>query len=208
MKCLVIFLIVFSPVFAIAAKDERELLKCLGAEEKKFHLKKETGPLYDLNQRLISEMIQIPKAELSGEFFEDICRKSDSPSWRLLELAITKGQNVFVIPAQITGTQREVAQGMISDFIEISSEIFLNLLTQIQAMAPTPKCMEEEIPEISSLMSDIKHLQEDVDIKSIFSGRDQKIFEKLKNYSSAYKQCQDRAKKKLRSASKPRAKKS
>jgi hypothetical protein len=208
MKCLVIIIITLSSHFALAAKNERELLKCLGAEEKKFHLKKETGPLYDLNQRLISEMIQIPKAELSGEAFDDICRKSASPSWRLLELALTKGQNIFEVPREITGTQREVAQGMISDFIEITSEIFLNLLTQIQALAPTPKCLEEEIPEISSLMSDIKHLQEDVDIKSIFSGRDKKIFDKLKNYSEAYKNCQLRAKKKLRSGSKPRDKKS
>ena len=153
-------------------------------------------------------MIQIPKAELSGEAFDDICRKSASPSWRLVELALTKGQNIFEVPREITGTQREVAQGMISDFIEITSEIFLNLLTQIQALAPTPKCLEEEIPEISSLMSDIKYLQEDVDIKSIFSGRDKKIFDKLKNYSEAYKSCQLRAKKKLRSGSKPRDKKS
>ncbi len=208
MKCLVIFFLIFTTSNAFAVKDERSLLKCLGAEEKKFHLKKETGPRYDLNQRLISEMIQIPKAELSVESFEDICQKSESPSWRLLELALTKGQSVFEVPAQITGTQREVAQGMILDFIEVTSEIFLNLLTQIQSLAPTPHCLEQEIPEITNLMSDIKHLQEDVDIKKIFSGRDQKIFEKLKDYSMAFKRCQDRAKKKLRSASKPAAKKS
>ena len=73
MKCIIfgfLFLLSF-PTFA--TRDERQLIKCLGAEEKMFHLKKQTGPLYDLNQRLISEMIQIPKAELDAEFYHEMC---------------------------------------------------------------------------------------------------------------------------------------
>jgi hypothetical protein len=48
MKCLVIFLTLTFTVAAIArpARD-RQILKCLGEEEKRFHLKKEVGPVYD-----------------------------------------------------------------------------------------------------------------------------------------------------------------
>jgi hypothetical protein len=47
-----------------------------------------------------------------------------------------------------------------------------------------------------------------VDIKKIFAGRDVKIFHKLKNYRLAFKKCQARIKKKLKSESKAEAKKS
>jgi endonuclease V-like protein UPF0215 family len=46
-----------------ALRQDRQILKCLGEEEKRFHLNKEVGPIYDLNQRLISEMIQTPGIE-------------------------------------------------------------------------------------------------------------------------------------------------
>ena len=57
------FVIVFLLNSAAAFGRTPELLKCLGAEEKAFHLKKDTGPSYDLNQRLIAEIIQIPNNE-------------------------------------------------------------------------------------------------------------------------------------------------
>ncbi len=209
MKCFVMtsLLLVSLPSFAV--RDERQLLKCLGQEEKQFHLKKETGPLYDLNQRLISEMLQIPKAELDTEAFNEICSKeSFSPAWKLLEQSIVKGSEIFEVPASVTGSQKEMAKGMIDDYIEATKEIFLNFMTQIQAQAPSASCLKEEIPELDAFFSDIKYLQEDVDMKSIFAKRDIKIFRKLKDYPKAFKRCQVRIKKKLKSASKPAAKKS
>jgi hypothetical protein len=209
MKCFVIFFLLLQNTPSFASKDERQLLKCLGDEEKKFHLKKETGPLYDLNQRMISEMIQIPKAELALEHFNDICSKTSfSPAWKLLEHSISKGKEIFEVPEGVTGTQKEVAQGMIDDYLEITSEIFLNFMTQVQAAAPSSTCLKEEIPELDAFFTDIKYLQEDVDIKKIFAGRDIKIFEKLKDFPLAFQRCRERLKKKLKSASKPAAKKS
>lgn len=209
MKCLVIFFLILLSVPVLASKDERQLLKCLGEEEKKFHLKKETGPLYDLNQRMISEMIQIPKAELTQEHFNDICSKTNfSPAWKLLELSLSKGKDIFEIPEGLSGTQKEVAQGMIDDFLEITSEIVLNFITQVQAAAPSATCLKEEIPDLDAFFNDIKYLQEDVEIKKIFAGRDVKIFEKLKDFPQAFQRCRERLKKKLKSVSKPAAKKS
>ncbi len=209
MKCLVIISIMFLTTSLWAGRNERQLLKCLGAEEKQFHLKKKLGPLYDLNQRLISEMIQIPKAELSPEDFKQICETAnESPSWKLLELSISKGSSVFKIPGSELGKQDQIAQGMIDDYLEITNEIFLNFMTQIQATAPSPDCLEKEIPQLKDFFSDIKYLQEDVDIKKIFGGREVLIFQKLKNYPEAFERCRERIRKKLKSASKAGPKKS
>ena len=209
MKCFVITALFLLSLPVMAVRDERQLLKCLGQEEKQFHLRKETGPLYDLNQRLISEMIQIPKAELDLDFYNEICSKdSFSPAWKLLELSIIKGSSIFEVPDSVTGSQREMAKGMIDDYIEATKEILLNFLTQIQAQAPSATCLKEEIPQLDAFFSDIKYLQEDVDMKAIFAKRDIKIFRKLKDYPKAFKRCQERIKKKLKSESKPAAKKS
>ena len=209
MKCLVIFSIILISLNAHATRDERQLLKCLGEEEKVFHLNKDTGPLYDLNQRLISEMIQIPKAELETSFFKEMCGKSSgSAALKLLELSIREGKEIFQVPDEVQGSQRQVAQSMIDEYIEQTKEIFLSFISQIQALAPTATCLKEEIPQIDAFFTDIKYLQEDIDLKKIFRGRDLKIFQKLVEYPQAFERCRARIKKKLNSGSKPSPKKS
>lgn len=203
MKCFVIAALTLLSFSSLAARDERQLLKCLGNEEKKFHLKKETGPLYDLNQRLISEMVQIPNTEIDADYFNEICGSSNSsPSLKLLELSISKGKEIFDTPEGPKGSQNQVASGMMDDYLEATTEIFLNFITQVQSQAPSAECLKEEIPQLDAFFTDIKYLQEDVDIKKIFAGREVKIFQKLKNYPAAYERCRARIKKKLKSASK------
>jgi hypothetical protein len=140
---------------AFALRDERQLIKCLGAEEKQFHKAKDTGPLYDLNQRLISEMIQIPHADLSDENYNHICKNSFSPSWKLLELSISKGKQLFDVK-NANGIQKQITEGTIEDYIEGTREIFLNFMTQIQALAPSASCLKEEIPQLDNFFNDIK----------------------------------------------------
>lgn len=203
MKCLVIALLFLTSAAALAARDERQLLKCLGDEEKKFHQKKDTGPLYDLNQRLISEMIQIPRAELTPEDYAEICSRSTfSASWKLLELTIVRGNKIFHLPKDLTGIQRSISQSMVDDYVENAREIFLTFISQLQALAPTPGCLKEEIPALDTFFTDIKYLQEDVDIQQIFRGRDVKIFQNLRDYPQAFERCRERLKKKLKSESK------
>ncbi|MGE3608566.1 MAG: hypothetical protein AB7I27_03170 [Bacteriovoracaceae bacterium] len=206
MKWAVIILLIHSiPLWA--AKD-RQLLKCLGAEEKRLHLKKDTGPLYVLNQRLIEEIVQIPEADISEENFKQICMKPyASESWKLLEASIQQGKSLFIIPEGVGKMQKPMIEGMIDDYIEATKEILLNFISQIQSASPSATCLKEEIPELDSFFTDIKYLQEDVDLKKLFEGRDLKIFEKLKDYPSAFKRCQERLKKKAKSKSTPSAKK-
>ncbi len=188
-------------IFAFA-KDERKILKCLGQEEKRLHLSKDLGPTYDLNQRLMAEMIQIPQADLGLQDLQEICHPGNqSESLKLLQLSLQKGKSLFSVPSQLPSMQKDMAQGMIDDYVEITKDIFLNFISQIQTIAPSPKCLEQEIPELHAFFIDIKYLQEDVDIKAIFKGRENTIFEQLKGYSEAFKRCQARLKKNTKSGS-------
>jgi hypothetical protein len=207
MKCIVILISCLLSTTLLA--QDRQILKCLGEEEKRFHLKKETGPIYDLNQRMIAELVQIPRVELDNEDYLSTCTgKQFSESWKLLELSIKKGKEIFLIPASISGLQREMAKGMIEDYVEATREILLNFISQIQTLSPTPTCLKEEIPELDNFFNEVKYLQEDIDLKQIFKGKDQKIFEKLKNYPLGFEKCRARLKKKARPVSTTPAKKS
>jgi hypothetical protein len=187
-----------------ASRNERELLKCLGREEKEFHLEKKTGPIYELNQRLISEMVQIPGAELTEEAYRIVCHQTEtSPTLKLLELSIIQGKEIFILKPSVKVSDNNISQSMIEDYLEASTEIFLHFISQIQTQAPSAQCLKEEIPELESFLRDIKYLQEDVHIKKIFNGREIPIFKKLKNYPQLFKKCRERIKKKLKSASKP-----
>lgn len=204
-------IILCSIIFSLAAmaRSDRQILKCLGEEEKRFHLKKETGPVYDLNQRLITEIVQIPKVEISNEDYLSICTGQQfSESWKLLELSIVKGKSLFVIPNEVQGMQKSMTEGMIEDYVEATREILLAFIAQIQAASPTPNCLKEEIPQLDNFFTEIKYLQGDVEMKTLFKGRDLKIFEKLKNYPQAFEKCRGRIKKKPKSESTDAAKNS
>jgi hypothetical protein len=131
-----------------------------------------------------------------------------SESWKLLELSMKKHKALFVIPKSITGIQRSMTEGMIDDYLEATRDILIVFISQIQAQSPTPQCLKEQIPELDQFFTEIKYLQEDVDMKMIFQGKDQRIFDKLKNYPLAFEKCRARLKKKLKSGSSEAVKKS
>jgi hypothetical protein len=202
MKCLVLILCSLFCWSAIPRQGDRQILKCLGEEERRFHLKKEAGPVYDLNQRLIAEIVQIPDVELTKEDYVAICTGQNfSESWKLLERSILKGKKNFVLPKTVTGIQRSITMSMIDDYVEATREILLNFISQIQATAPSATCLKEEIPMLDKFFMEIKYLQEDVDLKVLFKGKDIRIFDKLKNYPQAFENCRARLKKKPKSES-------
>jgi hypothetical protein len=204
MKLLLLMVIILAP----AAYASNPLLICLGAEEKRLHRDKNTGPIYDLNQRMTGEMIQIPYVTIHPEDFKTVCgKKSFSPSWKLLELSLRKGKDLFVIPSSVTGLQRPITQGMIEDYVEDSKEILLNFISAVQIQSPTPDCLLNEMPELNNFFLEIKYLQEDVDIKKIMAGKDTKIFEHIKVYPKAFQRCREGLRKKAKSESEAAPKK-
>jgi len=172
-------------------------LKCLGSEEKRFHLNKRQGPVYDLNQKLISEIVQIPGVSLRPDVLRDICRPGQfSESWKLLEHTLKEGKAIFLFKNK---SNAELASGMADDYIEASRDILIGFITSIQAEAPSADCLKREIPKLDEFFYKIKALQEDVDMKQIFENYDVRIFEQLKSYPRAFERCQRRLKKNTKS---------
>lgn len=204
MKCLVM-IIFFS--FSLHART-MDLLKCLGEEEKKLHLKKNVGPTYELNQKLIGEIIQIPSVDIEKEKLQTICNSKASPSWKLLELSLVEGRKIFLMPKSENEMQKNINESMIKDYIDSSKDIFLALISQIQTISPSPDCLTKEFPVLVGFFQDLKYLQEEIDMNKIFKGREKKIFDSLKDYPKALRKCQDRLKKKERSESTSALKKS
>ncbi len=195
-------ILIFTTTFSHARSLDRKVLKCLGEEEKRFHLKKESGPFYDLNQRLISELIQIPRVEITHEDYLTACTgENKSEAWKLLELSLKKGRDLFVIPKDVQGMQRGITESMIEDFLNGSKDLLLNFVAQIQTLSPTPTCLQEEIPELDAFFTEIKYLEEDVDVKLLFQGKDQRILDRVKSYPLAFEKCRARLKKKTKSVS-------
>lgn len=185
-----------------------DLLKCLGVEEKRLHLKKDMGPNYDLNQKLMAEVIQIPNLQVEAGALKTICSsQSYGESWKLLQLSLIQGESLFSVTPDITGMQKKIAESMISDYLEAVREILLGLISQIQALAPTPDCLTTEFPRLVPFFRDMKYLQEEIDANQIFKGRGEKIFADLRNYRRAIKNCQARLKNTPKSESKAGAKK-
>lgn len=194
MKYFLILLIALKSSGLLAQAD---LLKCLGNEEKRFHLNKRQGPVYDLNQKLISEIVQIPGANLKPSILRDVCQPGQfSESWKLLEHTLKEGKSIFVFKNKANA---ELASGMADDYIEASREILVGFINAIQTEAPSADCLRTEIPKLGDFFFKIKTLQEDVDMKQVFDQYDVKIFEQLKNYPSAFQRCQRRLKKKTSS---------
>lgn len=174
-----------------------DILKCLGEEEKKYHVSKKSGPKYELNQKLIAEIIQIPQVRVKDEAFKQICQtKFNTPSLKLLELSLIEGKNIFIAPQTSNVAQASVNESMIDGYIETSKEIFLEFIASIQVLSPTPTCLKEEIPELDKFFIEVKHLQEEMDLKDLLRKKDVKIFKHLKNYPQAFEKCLERKSKK------------
>lgn len=200
-KCVTLIYFFASISFAWPGANQK-ILECLGKEEKRFHLKKERGPIYDLNQRLISELVQIPDIDLRPEDLVKICSsKQFSESWKLLLLTIKKGKDLFIIPENVSVIQKNMILSLVEEYLEESREILLRFISQIQTLSPTPTCLKKEIPEIDELFTELKYLQTEVETQKLFKGKDEKIFNRLKNYPLAFERCRARMKKKAKSGS-------
>lgn len=194
---------------AIAPAYSGDILKCLGEEEKKYHVSKKSGPRYDLNQKLIAEVIQIPQVKVKDHFFKQICQtKFNIPSLKLLELSLIEGKNIFIPPQTSNVAQASVNESMIDGYIETSKEIFLEFIASIQVLSPTPNCLKEEIPQLDKFFVEVKHLQDEMDLKDLLKKKDIKIFKELKNYPQAFEKCLERKSKKDKSESTEAPKKS
>ncbi len=211
MKYLILLTFFLFPLLSKAAPSE--ILRCLGVEEQRLHKAKSQGPEYQLNQQLISELIQVRHLELSPQFVTEICSsKVSSPSKKLLYLLLDQGQSVFEFPANISGRELSMGKSMLEDFMESSHKIIIDYIAAIQQEASTADCLKKNIPELDLLYIDVKYLEEEIETKYLFKnkGLAEKILKKLNNYPVMLKKCaaQLKAKKTDKSGSTPKRQKS
>ena len=84
------FIILFA-AFNVNAGEYKSILQCLGMEEMALHKKKIQGPVYKLNQTLISEVASGNLMQVKREIIENICFAKDfSPSVNFLKNDLLK----------------------------------------------------------------------------------------------------------------------
>lgn len=185
---LTLFLTLFISFNSIAAK--KSILVCLGNEEFKFHKKKYTGPLYKLNKTLISNMIQLNKsAQIKNQHLTKIC-ESKSPSLQFLKILLKKGK-IFKINNSGNDLADNMAKGSIEILRQNSPQIFLDFLSYIKSISPSPFCLEKQVPEIEELFNTIRYLEKEYSLTKIIhtDNRITKIFKKIQNWDALIKKC-------------------
>lgn len=175
------------------------LIKCIGREEHKIHKKKVSGALYKLNMRMLEELVMFQKININAQAKKEICKSvTPPPSVRLLEYLVIYQDRVFDLSGKIHESEKELYRSSIKEFTDIIPELFQLYVSLLQATTPKPSCLEEHIPELKALHSDIQYLEGDVPIKVLLKqqNRGEKIMMKLRNFNKINETCeQDRQKK-------------
>ncbi len=184
MKILLQLLGALLPLLALAQPRPltSHLLRCLGAEEKAFHAAKRAGAVFDLNQKLIGELILVNGIEGSEVLLREACElPGGSPSVALLREIILRPRGWYRLTTQPDAVESNISKGLVADLNSSAPEILLSFLGQLQAEAPTADCLEKHIPGIKQLYLEVKWLQEEMDIDKITAGQRRlaAIFEQL-----------------------------
>ena len=180
---------------------------CLGAQEKRFHQTKAAGAFYDLNQRLIGELIQTSGVEGRPALLKQVCRNNEKSSLHLLEAMLLDPKGWYVLK-QNSGTMGELTKELVRELNQTAPELLLNFLAGLQMQSPTPECLEKNIPGISKLNDEVKWLQEEVDLEKITNKRTRlaKIFAGIQKVDSYFEACaKEKSKKTAKPAGKPSA---
>lgn len=203
---LLMFIATTLPALGSSRPGPTRLMYCLGQQEKYFHLKKQTGPFYELNQTLMSELIQVPGLEASSVLLNRICKPSPMAPLYLLEAIVLDPRDWWYLKDDLDPQPRMIALELMREFRQMSPEILLNFLSSLQMIMPTPHCLEEHIPGLSKMYHDVKWLQEEVDLKKITLGHKRLIplFSRLQRYQDFAQECA-KSKKTTKGSGKPSA---
>lgn len=192
MKLILFFMLTLSiwPTLGATPKVTR-LMRCLGAEEKLFHQQKNVGPTYDLNQRLIGELIQINGVEASNMLAKKMCSPGSSPSLELLEAMIMEPKSWYKFKKLDKGLEANIAQELVKELNSSIPEIFLNYLAQLQGLAPNAECLIHHVPGLRELNEQVKWLQEEEEL-TVLTGQKKRmasIFKSVKKIDSVFEKC-------------------
>ena len=186
----IIFLMNFS-IASTIKQYENPFFICIGGEEDKIHQANIGGPLYWLNQELISELSFISDLKIQEDYFHDICPgKNFAPSLNFLQHLLERREAIFVLPKD--KIKRAQHEGLIEELLEKAPQLFFQYLSLLQGQSPNAKCLSSKIPEISSVLNDYLHLQAESTYHFYQQNSHQvgAIFRKLRNFDQIYKSCE------------------
>lgn len=204
MRWILVLSLLSVSAWARSPRPASRLLVCLGAQEKAFHKQKATGAFYDLNQRLISELLQTQGVDGTPALLAQICKKTERSSIDLLEAMLLDPNGWYVIKTGTTGLTRELMKEMAST----APEMLLTFLSALQTEAPTPDCLEKHIPGLKALNEEVKFLQEEMDLSKITNKKSRlsKIFAGIQRSEEIFAVCaSEKSKKTDKGAGNPSA---
>lgn len=144
--------------------QSNSLLKCLGAEEERYHKAKVNHARAKLNTELITELAQTSDLILKDHYYEIICGKNEKySSERLLEMQLLNGTSIF----EFRGNNREITMALLEEYQKNLPQIFLRHLGNLQAELETPNCLDKKIPSIAKLKEKIKYTEEETSSKAL-----------------------------------------
>lgn len=178
-------------VYSKGTREYRSILQCLGMEEMALHKKKIQGPVYKLNQTLISEVASGNLMQVKREIIENICFAKDfSPSVNFLKNLLIKEKKIYNFDKENVKIYR--LQLAATDALQQKvPNLFFQYLISLQGLTNHPDCLYKEIPEFDYFMKRFRYLQGELSPQKLLSdkGKLRIIFERLKNFSKVLSKC-------------------
>lgn len=191
MKIKAIFPLFFALMPLLTAMPQKKtLLECLGQEEEYIHQHKVKGPHYKLNQTLVNKWDAFPLVQISPKLLDQIC-SSKQVSLELIKVMLTKKKGTFRFKGQTT-----LGRGQFDDFWEEVPSLFMSYLSSLQGtLVRGVVCFETYLPEYGALQKNIKYLQSEMSLRSLFQEKSAQkqlkmIFQRLANWEALVKKCQ------------------
>lgn len=186
------FLVIFLLFQEVRAEN---ILHCLAREEEKIHQDKMDGPLYWLNQYLVSQLAGLTGVKLQKNFYDEICNDHDSASLKLLENLLIHGKNIIDIKTLSKEEGARVYQNaVIETMVDASPGEFFKYISKLQSFADDPKCLEREIPEIKHFMDRYMYLEGEIQTETLLDDKSkiQSIFKRFHSMKSIYAKCKSK----------------
>lgn len=177
-----LFVLILSS-FQLYANDT--VLKCLGHEEKIYHQKKVAGARYQLNQKLISELVQLSKTIVfQKDTKELICKNRTSSSIKLLHVLIKDGaKSMYSAAPKLDVVQLSSDKKSIRELLNRSRYTFVRFINDLQTQVRKPNCIVNKIPQLRDFYYKSRYTIEDVGLK--------KLIKEIKDLDLIFKNFED-----------------
>ena len=171
-----------------------QITRCLGSEEALIHQAKDRGPVYQVNQILLSIFLNNSNINLKKKYYQELCQQPElGTSLRFLELIFRNYNHLFT--SIYSTVEKSVSIDDIAELINKLPELFNQYLLELKIKSPVHDCLEKHVKGLSNFYIQVQYLEEDTNFK-VIADKDQqllKILDQLKNKESFFEECKKNA---------------